>query len=236
VKRYPQPELLDDASLDPEEALISLRDLRTINLLFGGVSTTAALLRRAMRTEKLRRASVLEVASGDGYSIACAAKQLQREGLHVAPLCLDRRGLASGDSGISNIVVGDALRLNFPANSFDFVSCGLFVHHLAPSQVVEFINGALKIANYAVLINDLRRSWVHFALVHAWTPLFRSQVSRVDGAISVRQAYTPKELRDLICQTQAQALEIRRRFLFRMAAIAWKYPVAKLGSLKHIRS
>jgi hypothetical protein len=108
------------------------------------------------------------------------------------------------------------------AASFDFVSCGLFVHHLAPVQVIDFVNRALTVARYAVLINDLRRSPLHLALVCFGIPLFRSPISRTDGLASVRQAYTPDELRELIRQTKAISSEVRTRYLFRVEAIAWK--------------
>ena len=58
--------------LSPEAAVESLGDLRRVNRWFGGVRTTAYLLRRAMRGSGLRSASVLEVAAGDGYSITRA--------------------------------------------------------------------------------------------------------------------------------------------------------------------
>jgi SAM-dependent methyltransferase len=200
----------------------SLGDLRLVNRWFGGVGTTAFLLRRAMRASGLESASVLEVAAGDGYSIAHAAKRLRAEKLNVEPLCMDRRELRSEARCCAHSVVGDALELAFPPASFDFVSCGLFVHHLAPAQVIEFVNRALTVARYAVLINDLRRSLLHLALVYAGMPLFRSPISRTDGLASVRQAYTPEELRELLRQTKAASSELQLRYLFRMGAIAWK--------------
>lgn len=222
MKRIPQREELDDSTLSPEAAVESLGDLRWVNRWFGGVSTTTDLLRRAMRGAGLRSASVLEVAAGDGYSITRAAKRLKEEQLDVEPLCLDRRGLRREACCCERAVVGDALELGFPAGSFDFVSCGLFVHHLAPEQVIAFVNGALTVARRAVLINDLRRSWLHLALVYAGAPIFRSPISRRDGLASVRQAYTPDELRELMRQTRASHSELRMRYLFRMGAIAWK--------------
>lgn len=222
MRRIPQHEVLDGDSVPPEAAVESLGDLRVVNRWFGGVDTTAYLLRRAMRASGLRSASVLEVAAGDGYSIAHAARRLKAEDLNVEPLCLDRREVQAPAHCCERAIVGDALHLAFPPASFDFVSCGLFVHHLAPAQVIAFINGALKAARYAVLINDLRRSSLHLALVYAGMPIFRSPISRSDGLASVRQAYTPEELHELMSQTNATALEIRTRYLFRMGAIAWK--------------
>ena len=196
LKRIPQHELLDDDSLSPEAAVESLGDLRLVNRWFGGVGTTTFLLRRAMRASGLRSASVLEVAAGDGYSITHAAKRLRTENLDVQPLCLDQRELRRDAHCCERTVVGDALNLPFPPASFDFVGCGLFVHHLAPAQVIDFVNGALTVARHAVLINDLRRSPLHLALVYAGMQLFRSPISRTDGLASVRQAYTLEELRN----------------------------------------
>lgn len=222
MKRIPQQEILDDDAVSPEDAVETLADLRRVNRWFGGVHTTADLLRRAMRTKGLSSASVLEVAAGDGYSIARAAQLLREEKLELEPLCLDRRGLRPGANCCEKTVVGNALELEFPPASFDFVSCGLFVHHLAPAQVIAFINGALTVTRHAVLINDLRRSPLHLALVYAGMPIFRSRIAFVDGLASVRQAYTPRELCELIGETKAASSEIALRYLFRMAAIVWK--------------
>lgn len=222
MKRIPQREELDDLLLSAEAAMESLLDLRRVNRWFGGVSTTTDLLRRAMRCAGLRSASVLEVAAGDGYSIAEAAKRLREENLDVKPVCLDRRALCREAHCCERAVVGDALELAFPAASFDFVSCGIFVHHLAPEQVIAFVDRALTVARRALLINDLRRSWLHLALVYAGMPIFRSPIAYRDGLASVRQAYTVQELRELIRQSRAVHSELRTRYLFRIGAIAWK--------------
>jgi len=222
LKRIPQREILDGDGVSQQDAEESLGDLRWVNRWFGGIRTTADLLRRAMRGSGLESASVLEVAAGDGYSITQATARLKEEMLEVETLCLDRRELRGHAHCCERRMVGDALALPFPPASFDFVSCGLFVHHLAPAQVIEFVNGALAVARHAVLINDLRRSRLHLATVYAGRPLFRNRIAFVDGLASVRQAYTPDELRELMAQTQARSVEVRRKCLFRMGAIAWK--------------
>ena len=222
MKRIPQHEILDSDEVSPEEAARSLRDLRWVNRWFGGVRTTTGLLRRAMEARHLRAASVLEVAAGDGYSIAQSTQKLRAEGLQIEVLCLDRRPLPPEARCCERAVVGDALALPFPPASFDFVSCGLFVHHLAPAQVIQFVNGALEVARHGVLINDLQRSRLHLALVYGGWPLFRSRISWIDGLMSVRQAYTPRELHEMLRRCRASSTELRTEFLFRMAALVWK--------------
>ena len=74
----------------------------------------------------------------------------------------------------------------------------------------------------AVLINDLVRHPLHMALVYAGLPLYRSRLTRHDAPASVRQAYTPEEMKSLLAQSEAARVEIYRHYLFRIGVIAWK--------------
>jgi ubiquinone/menaquinone biosynthesis C-methylase UbiE len=124
--------------------------------------------------------------------------------------------------------VADALSLPFQDSSFDLVSCSLFAHHLEPAELARFAGEALRVSRCAVLINDLIRHPMHLALVYAGFPLMRSHVSRVDGLASVRKAYVPEEMRQIISSGTMSAevgsakIEILRHFLFRMGVILWK--------------
>ena len=222
MKRIPQRELLDHDDGTPEEISGSLRDLRRINYWFGGIQTSEYLLRRGMQETGLRSAEVLEVAAGEGYSVCSAAANLQHDGYSLRITALDRRPSHLDCTNELRAVVGDALQLPFDANSFDFVSCCLFLHHLPPADVIRFITEALRVSRHAVLINDLVRGRVHLGLVYMGLPLFRSRITWHDAPASVRQAYTPQELSELIHQTPASRFDIAPRYLFRMAVTIWK--------------
>jgi len=222
MKRVPQNELLDHDLGTPDEIAAALFDLRHINTWFGGVATTKALVRNAMRKTGLTSATVLEVASADGFCVRGAAKSLTTEGLHLRLTLLDRQPSRFASTNGIRTVVGDALQIPFGNSSFDFVSCGLFVHHLAPDTVVRFVSEALRVCRRAVLINDLRRSAIHLALVYLGLPLFRSRLTWHDGPASVRQSYERSELSDLLQETSAKSIEITNRYLYRMAVTAWK--------------
>jgi ubiquinone/menaquinone biosynthesis C-methylase UbiE len=124
----------------------------------------------------------------------------------------------------NHAVVADALALPFPNVSFDLVSCSLFAHHLEPAELARFAHEALRVSRCAVLINDLVRHPLHVALVYAGFPLMRSYVSRFDGLASVRRAYIPDEMRQILSSAAEPTtrVEISRHFLFRMGVIAWK--------------
>lgn len=224
MRRVDNPELLDSDDCPPEEVAKSLRDISSINRKFGGVSTTRALVERAAAITRKNKFSVLEVAAGFGEVPKIVAENLSRQGIQLQLTLLDikRSHLLPGNHS----VVADALALPFSANSFDLVTCSLFAHHLRPDEVVRFVREGLRVCRCALLINDLIRHSLHLALVYAAFPLMRSYVSRYDGMASVRRAYVPNEMREMIRSAfpngSAPRMEITRHFLFRMGVIAWK--------------
>jgi SAM-dependent methyltransferase len=222
MQRVSTPEILDSHACPPVEAEASLRDLCRINRWFGGVATTRRLIERVAAVTGSKYLSVLEVAAGFGEVSKTAGRQLERAGitLHVTDLDRMPTHLLRGNRA----VVADALSIPFQDNSFDLVSCSLFAHHLEPADLARFADEALRVSRCAVLINDLVRHPLHLALVYAGFPLMRSYVSRLDGPASVRGAYIPEEMRQILaCASErATRVEISRHFLFRMGVIAWK--------------
>ncbi len=220
MRRVETVELLDSDSGTPSEVKTSLRDLDRINRWFGGVSTSLSLIECVAKAKSLSRLSALEVAAGSGTTPRAVRERLQPQGITIDLTLLDRA--ASHLELPEKAVVGDALKLPFSDNSFDVVSCNLFVHHLNPSQIVQFVNEGLRVCRHAVIINDVERHALHVAFVYAGFPLFRSRITRHDSVASVRQAYTASELQTILDQTGAAKSEIRKSYLFRIGAIAWK--------------
>jgi len=222
MQRVSTQEILDSDACPPVEVETSLRDLCRINRWFGGIATTRRLIERVASTTGQKRFAVLEVAAGFGEVSKIAGRQLAHKGITLDVTDLDRvrTHLLRGNRA----VVADALALPFQDGSFDLVSCSLFAHHLEPAELARFTNEALRVSRCAVLINDLVRHPLHVALVYAGFPLMRSYVSRVDGLASVRRAYVPDEMRQILSAgtETAARVEISRHFLFRMGVIAWK--------------
>ena len=221
MQRVSTPELLDSDACPPCEVEKSLRDLGRINRWFGGVSTTRALIERVSSATRSNHFSMLEVAAGFGEVPRAAAEQLKRKGITLDVLCLDRVRTHLRNTNGQSAVVADALALPFPDSSFDLVSCSLFAHHLEPGELAHFASEALRVSRCAVLINDLIRHPMHVALVYAGFPLMRSYVSRVDGLASVRRAYVPEEIKQIL-SSHNRKIEISRHFLFRMGVIVWQ--------------
>jgi hypothetical protein len=223
MKRVATAELLDTDAGTRSEIADSLSDLRRLNKWFGGTATTQAMIKHIAGQLTVRSFSLLEVAAASGYVPHTVRSKLKDHGIQLEFSLLDRvpSHLANGN-GHGRSVVGDALALPFSDSSFDLVSSGLFAHHLSPEQLVQFATEALRVGRIAVLINDLVRHPLHLGLVYAGLPLYRSRLTRHDAPASVRQAYTPQEMRELLAQTHAARVEILRHYLFRMGVIVWK--------------
>ena len=235
MRRTVIPELLDEDAGTRQEVEDSLADLRTINRYFGGVHTMKDLLLKVATKRRLNNLSWLDVGGGRGDVALLASKKLSRQNIGLEPVMLDRepghmsiannKGAANAPkNGHYPMVGGDALALPFQDNSFDVVGSCLFVHHLEPPQVIQFINEALRVARHAVLINDLIRHPLHVGLAYAGYSFYRSRITRHDSVASVRRSYTTDEIRDMAGKTRAAAIEITRFFPFRMGVIAWKQP------------
>jgi ubiquinone/menaquinone biosynthesis C-methylase UbiE len=225
MKRAVTAELLDSDSGTPAEVLASLADLRRINRWFGGITTTQAMIETVTQALNAKSLSLLEVAAGSGDVPRIAGERLRARGIDLEITLLDRAESHLNAAGANHgraALVADALALPFPESSFDVVDCGLFTHHLAPEQVVQFVNEGLRVCRTAVLINDLVRHLLHLTFVYAGLPLYRSRLTRHDAPASVRQAYTVEEMHELLGKTRAARTEIQRHYLFRMGVIAWK--------------
>lgn len=219
MKRVVTPELLDAEAWTAPELGTALADLELINRWFGGVGTMAHMLERVARGTGARELRMLDVGGAGGHLARNAAARLAPIGIGLRVTVADRA--PSHLNHESPGVASDATALPFRSESFDVVGCSLLAHHLDPSQVREFVQEGLRVCRRAVLINDLRRSPVHLALVYAGFPLFRSPLTRNDGPASVRAAYTSEEIRELLKDVPGR-VEIRNHYLYRMGVIVWK--------------
>ncbi len=218
MKRTSTPEFLGSGGgFTAAEVQASLADLRMFNRWFGGTRVVRKLMRRIVQASGRPSLRWLDVAAASG-DIARELKQgFAGNGIALQPVVLDRARdhLPQGLTGVQ----GDALALPFADASFDVVGTSLLVHDLEPAEVRKFLREALRVARVAVLINELRRSWLHLGLVYAGMPLF-SRITRHDAPASVRKAYTRAELRELL--SDGHRIEMRNFYLCRVGIIVWK--------------
>lgn len=197
--RASELELLDGPDLDPVELRRNLREMAMLNRLPGGVRDSLRAVAGLLdgRTD----ASVLDVGIGSGdfaRRLAAARPGVQVTGLDLRPevLSLARRNLA--DTNGVRLIDGDARALPLPDGGVDVAHASLLVHHLGPVDAVAALREMRRVARRGVVVNDLRRGRVAFAMTAATVlALARGHYTRHDGVLSARRAYTIAELDDL---------------------------------------
>jgi SAM-dependent methyltransferase len=127
----------------------------------------------------------------------------------VSPRALDwaRQRAVAADLKVDTLV-RDATVEPLPGG-FDVALCSLFLHHLDEPAATAVL-GKLAAAARLVLVHDLRRSSIGFAV--AWLGarvLTRCAVVHVDGPRSARAAYTLREARGLATRAGLAAARVR---------------------------
>jgi SAM-dependent methyltransferase len=170
---------------------------------------------------------VLDVGSGGADVPRALARWGQRNGLRVHSVACDRHEQVSsvaaafcGGDGSISILRADALAPPFAPRSFDFVTCSLMLHHLAEDDVSRLLEAVRPLARHALILCDLERSGRAYAGVWLATRLIcRSRLTRHDGPVSVRRAYTIPELTALARRAGCGDMRWSRRAFFRLVGV-----------------
>ena len=214
-----QPEVMDQPGLDPKEHAKALMGLRRIN----AISRCSAGLFRPIEalaiTQPAKPLRVLELACGGGDTAIDLALMAKRKGLsldiHACDLNPEAVAIAQTNAvrrqAALTVFTADALAKPTDHNSFDVVYCTLFAHHLDELDVVRLLEVMALRSRKLVLVDDLIRSRLGFALAWIGTRLLsRSWVVHTDGLLSVRAALQPDEMKSIAMQAGLNNAQIER--------------------------
>ena len=212
--RATDPELLD-AELPATEVRKSLADLRFVNRWLSG---RGGLL-RAVVPHLPERGRLLDVgcASGDvaAYLSAGLARPLLTVGVDVKLIHLREARPPVRP------VVADVWRLPFRDATFDVVTASLFLHHFDEAELGRLLGELARVGRRAIVVSDLERALVPFVFARVVFPLvFRTGVSVHDGLVSIRRGFRETELRAAFVAAGLGGVSIRRRFPYRLLAVA----------------
>jgi SAM-dependent methyltransferase len=219
-----EAEVMDEPDLDRARHLHALDALARVNRL----SLTAGRVWREVRAladRGVRPVRVLDVACGGGDVLIDVGTRAHRAGVAVvltgcdaSEVALERARERAAGRADARFVVAD-VRGGLPGRH-DLVCCSLFLHHLEREGAVALLRDMANATEHVVLVQDLRRSRVGYAL--AWAALrvlTTSDVAREDGPTSVRAAFDLDEARALAREAGLDGVDVRpcwpARFLLR---------------------
>ncbi|HEX6040915.1 methyltransferase domain-containing protein [Longimicrobium sp.] len=222
-------EQMDEPGQDPAELGRSLADLRGVNRWLGGSRVVLRHLGRLVARHPRPAYRVLDVATGSAdipLKVAAWARskglrmQITATDLHATTLDFARRQ-AAADPDV-RVEAADAMNLAYADGAFDFVLCSTALHHFdARADLLRVLSELRRVSAIGGIVNDLRRS--RPALVGATllaATFWRTHpVTRHDGPLSVRRAFTPAELDELARAAGLPGARVHRHEPFRVALV-----------------
>jgi SAM-dependent methyltransferase len=196
---------MDQPGLEAAAHARALEGLRRINRLSRSDMILWPSIARLCRASQGTIIRVLDIASGGGDVSRALARRAQNLGLNVRIDGCDKsreavriaRERAEAERLPVQFFTLDALTEPIPED-YDVVMCSLFLHHLDEAAAVGLLERMAASAERLVLVNDLVRGGVGYAL--AWVGcrlLSRSPIVHHDGPASVAAAFTPGEVCEL---------------------------------------
>lgn len=220
--RRPDDELLDDEALASDEMFRSLRDLERVHRWWGGSRALDRwLLRRIAETGSSGPFRIVDVGAGSGAVTRRAGRAIAGSGHRALVFSADIqwRHLAAGrvlHRDAAPAVAADAFRLPLADGSVDWAVSTLVFHHFSPPDNLRLLRELSRVARLGFAVLDLSRHRVPWMFVSvAGRLMFESRVSLVDGQISVFQAYTAAEAREIARQAVPGAT-VERVFPYRL--------------------
>ncbi len=230
--RHRGVEILDDPSVDPKVRERSIDDVTRSNMLLGGRRAAVAAFLDVLPSLG-DRATVLDVGTGLADIPASIARAARDRGSAIAVVGVDEACslLGAARERIDWPVCADALALPFRDGTIDVVIASQLLHHFEDRDAGRLLGELNRVARRAVVISDLRRSWI--AAVGFWLvsfPLRFHAVTRHDGVVSVLRGFTAADLKRLVRAATGETPTVTRRLGWRLTATWSPRPVSDLGT------
>jgi hypothetical protein len=219
LRRSYQKEMMDNFSLDEDKVTRAHKELHIINKFLGGRSVTKTGLNYFVRPADAVT-NILDVGGGTSDILYDLRDNINSINIFSMDLnlhiCLDQK-LKRGNN---KIICADALNLPLNRNSFDIIHSSLFLHHFTEDQIIHLLKTFLPAVKMGIVINDLRRNIIAYFGIGLLTRIFsKSEYVKNDGPLSVKRAFSKKDLITIIRNAGIKYFIIKRKWAFRFLII-----------------
>lgn len=221
-------EHLDKGDYTAEEYEGCMVELRRVNRWLGDAGALRESLLSEIERLDLQSFSVVDVGAGSGELLRVVAAWARKSGrkTRLAGVELNQRSARaiaeqSRDFPEISAVRGDAFRLPFADNQFDYAFCSLFTHHFKNPDVVAILRELGRVAARGLFVVDLHRHPVAYYFYTTVGQLFlHNRLIREDGALSILRSFKPGELEELAANAELEGIRLVRSFPYRLVLAA----------------
>lgn len=235
-------ELMDHPGTPRAELAECLADIARLNRVGPIRSILVCIAPFFERHRRPGPLQVLDIGTGSADIPVAIARWARRRGRRVNVLALDVQPeviacAAAAARGFPEVrlAAGDALRPPVRPDGVDLAICSLTLHHLPEDAVVALFRLMASVARLGFVVSDLRRSWLAYATAWLLTrAISRNRLTRHDGPLSVRRAYTRAELTRLATRAGLSSIRWRLGPAFRVIGVYTRpseREVPQLGSV-----
>lgn len=220
-------EYLDAPIHDPAELEASLEDVAAVNRWLGGRRALLAHLAPLLSPD--HPTTLLDAGTGSAdlpRAIARWARRHRRP-IHLLALDLNEQTLAIARRQSAcwpelRFARADARSLPLPDAAVDVALLSLTLHHLEGEDQLAALRELGRVSRRAVLVGELERNVPAYlgARLLSATLWRTNRLTRHDGPVSVRRAFTPGELLALARAAGLAHPRVYRHPLFRLVLVA----------------
>lgn len=227
MNRSLEKEMMDLPGNPPHMHEEDLNNLRTINRSLGAYRGLLRCLKQLVGDRKTTDFSLLDVGTGCGDIPVTVVRWARRNGISAKVVGLEPHPITSGmarrqtrDFPEISIVRGDGFHPPFPPSSFDFVFTSQVLHHFSEEEILLLLKTWSRLARRGVMVSDLIRHPLAYHGIRLFTFLFtRNPMTRNDGPLSVRRAFTLEEWKELFSRAGIGEFHLSHLFPFRVFSL-----------------
>jgi len=227
-QRSNELERLDKGDYTPEEYEDCIVELQRVNQWLGDASALRHTLLREIERSGSESFSVLDVGAGSGELLRVAADWARNNNKRARLVGLELNARSASaireeSQQFSEIAAirGDAFRLPFADEEFDYAICSLFTHHFQDEQVITLLRELSRVARRRIFVIDLHRHAIAYYFYTTVGHLFlHNRLIREDGALSILRSFKPNELIKLAQLAGLERARVERHFPYRLVLAA----------------
>jgi ubiquinone/menaquinone biosynthesis C-methylase UbiE len=197
------PEIMDVPGQDEHELRLDLENLARLNRTFGGRGAVQKMFRHL--AGRARQVLLVDLASGYGDQGRNLIAHGRGRGCDISIVAVDRQfdtlRIARGATPPHQrmfFIQADARQLPFRARGADLVFCSLALHHFGDQDAVRVLREMRRVGRLGAACIDLVRGRVATFCIWLLTAVvMRNEMTRHDARLSIRRAFTHRELRGL---------------------------------------